>query len=280
MYSFTNLPIYTQYRLAKKWELSRKDDGSVDLEYLDRWQHLHYLGKEAVALMASRLDLNENSNVLDIGCGVGGAARYLAQNFSCNITGIDVQAALLKISQDINQTLELDKKITLVNGDALHEKFDGQRFDVWFCILVLVHLKHRKELLSHVKSLLKPQGKFYLEDFIVKSELSRNQRKLLEQIACPMMTTKAEFVEELRHCGYQNIQTEDVTSIWEPWVQQRFQNLLESKAQFINQFGKEDFEHLSFFYGCIASLFEERVIGGIRIWGSATQSIPLWYYER
>ena len=51
----------------------------------DQW---HYHGTQAVELAASRLQIGALSDVLDIGSGIGGPARYLAYRYRCRVTAV------------------------------------------------------------------------------------------------------------------------------------------------------------------------------------------------
>ena len=61
--------------------VSRKDISGVD--------EFHVRGAVVSRELAITAGIN-NSKVLDIGCGIGGPARMLADEFDCNFTGIDL----------------------------------------------------------------------------------------------------------------------------------------------------------------------------------------------
>ena len=59
----------------------------VDLFPIDQY---HARGIAATVDLGKRMPILENQRIIDIGCGLGGPARYFAKQFKCFITGIDI----------------------------------------------------------------------------------------------------------------------------------------------------------------------------------------------
>ena len=45
----------------------------------------------------------EDSRVLDVGCGIGGPARYLAHSYGCRVDGIDLTAELIETGRMLTE---------------------------------------------------------------------------------------------------------------------------------------------------------------------------------
>lgn len=71
---FTFLDSYNQYSCAYF-------NGTGDLEDAQ---------KNKMELICKKLNLNKNDHVLDIGFGWGGLARYMAENYGCTVTGVNI----------------------------------------------------------------------------------------------------------------------------------------------------------------------------------------------
>src|SRR5713101_7531956 len=61
----------------------------------------HIRGREATIELASQVGLNSNHKVLDVGSGVGGASRYLAAAYGCQVIGLDLTAEYCRVAQSL-----------------------------------------------------------------------------------------------------------------------------------------------------------------------------------
>ena len=68
---------------------------SVTVEQLAPVDHLHARGFPATVELADRLPIREGQHLVDIGCGVGGPARYIAKRFGCKVSGVDITPAFV-----------------------------------------------------------------------------------------------------------------------------------------------------------------------------------------
>ena len=60
-------------------ELGKEKTGDLSTSELSSFDQLHYHGTEAIDYAIAKCDINEKSKVLEIGSGIGGPSRYIAQ---------------------------------------------------------------------------------------------------------------------------------------------------------------------------------------------------------
>ena len=122
---------------TRKGVLARIDDVLKELghdpqvltpEILATVEHLHSGGLATTRDQAERLTLTANSRVLDIGCGIGGPARYLANTYGCRVDGIDLTPELVETGLVLTERCGLADRVTLQLGDALDPPFADETF--------------------------------------------------------------------------------------------------------------------------------------------------------
>ncbi len=78
--------------------------------------------------------VSESDHVLDAGCGVGGAALYLAENRNLPVTGITLSEKQLEFSKQNAIKRGLDDKVSFQLMDFTQTSFEDESFDmIWAC---------------------------------------------------------------------------------------------------------------------------------------------------
>lgn len=97
----------------------------------------------------------DGSNILEFGCSDGQLARYVKDNKSCTVFGIDISNEAVKAAMPyLSGGLVAD-----IERDGWEEKLSGMEFDVILFSDVLEHLKNPEEVLKKAVNFLKPDGR-------------------------------------------------------------------------------------------------------------------------
>lgn len=110
-----------EYGWSQSFHFSRFYKGEAFLASLAR--HEHYL--------AAQMNLRPGMRVLDVGCGVGGPAREIAQFTDCQIIGLNNNEFQIQRARKYTQKAGLENQVTFVKGDfmKLSEQFGEGYFD-------------------------------------------------------------------------------------------------------------------------------------------------------
>ena len=125
------------------------------------WPSLDFTLEEAQRLkkahIAAKLNLKSGMNVLDIGCGWGGMAIYLAQNFDVNVVGVTLSDEQLALGRARVKELGLENKVDLRLQDYRHVP---ETFDRVVSVGMFEHVgvAHYLEYFSKIKELLTEDG--------------------------------------------------------------------------------------------------------------------------
>lgn len=110
-----------------------------------------------LALICEKLQLKPGMRVLDIGCGWGGLASWMAKNYRVSVTGVTISAEQQKLAQD--RCAGLDVNILLQDYRDLQDQFDRI---VSVGMFEHVGPKNYKTYFEVVDRNLKPDGLFLL----------------------------------------------------------------------------------------------------------------------
>ncbi|MBT5866985.1 MAG: methyltransferase domain-containing protein [Ilumatobacter sp.] len=92
----------------------------ADLAPVDEF---HIGGRGATVDVCEQLDVQPGSAVLDVGCGIGGTARFISSTFGCEVTGIDLTAEYVEVARSISEATHMADQLTFETGNALDMPF-------------------------------------------------------------------------------------------------------------------------------------------------------------
>ena len=119
-----------------------------------------------VPKMASQLDLNVFKKVLDLGSGYGGGPRYLAKNFGCHVTCLNLSEVQNERNEQFNLERGLDHLIDVVYGSFEEIPLEDNSFDVVWSQDAIVHSSNRDQVVAEAFRVLKPGGHFIFTDLM------------------------------------------------------------------------------------------------------------------
>lgn len=137
---------------------------TVTINDLAPVDEFHIGGRIASQHFLAQLNLTPQHHVLDIGCGLGGAARYAAKHFQCKVTGIDLTPEYISTGQALCSWVQLDKLIDLHQGSALAMPFKANSFDCAYMMHVGMNIADKFQLFNDVARVLRCGAYFGVYD--------------------------------------------------------------------------------------------------------------------
>jgi ubiquinone/menaquinone biosynthesis C-methylase UbiE len=126
---------------------------TTDLATVDEF---HIRGRKATLELAEKMNLNADSNVLDIGSGLGGPARTLAETYGCRVTGIDLTQAFCDAAAAMSDWVGLGKRVSFRQGDATNLPFANNEFDAAMTIHVAMNIAAKDKMYMEAHRVIKP----------------------------------------------------------------------------------------------------------------------------
>lgn len=129
----------------------------------------HTRGILATAELATAAGIEPSTRVLDLGCGIGGPARYLAATFGCKVTGVDLSPSFVDAATYLSARCGLSGRVTFQVGDALRLPFDDAAFDTVFLQHVAMNIEDRHGLYREMRRMLTPGGRLAFYDLVLRN---------------------------------------------------------------------------------------------------------------
>src|SRR5690606_29033436 len=114
----------------------------------------------ATLQLARRMELTTGCHVLDIGSGLGGPARTLAEAHGCRVTGLDLSPDFCETARQLSRWVGLNDRCDFVEGDATALPFDAGTFDAAMTIHVGMNIEAKSANYSNAHRTMKPSRIF------------------------------------------------------------------------------------------------------------------------
>ena len=151
-------------RILSKLQDFGIDTDNLTQEILAEIDHVHGGGYPNTIEHAKLARLTPDMTVLDIGCGIGGPARYFAAAFGCRVTGVDLTQEFVDVAAMLTQRCGMQDRVDFRCADAVDLPFADDAFDSVWCLNVTMNIQDRERLYGEVRRVLKGGGQFALSE--------------------------------------------------------------------------------------------------------------------
>jgi len=137
---------------------------SVTIEDLAPLDEFHIGGRLATDNLLDQLSFSKNDHILDVGCGLGGASRFIADKLNNRVTGIDLTQEYIDVGKTLCAWVGLDNQVSLHQGSALSMPFEDQAFDGAIMLHVGMNIEDKPRLFAEIYRVLRPGASFAVYD--------------------------------------------------------------------------------------------------------------------
>ena len=137
---------------------------ALTLEDLAPVDQFHARGLPATVELADRLPIRAGQHIVDIGCGLGGPARYIAKRFNCKVSGVDITGPFVDAGNKLSALLSMGDRVTIEQGDGQHLPYRDAQFDGGYTQHVTMNVADRHAFFAEAYRVLKPGAFFALTE--------------------------------------------------------------------------------------------------------------------
>ena len=161
-------------------------------------------------IMSGLADLGPAISVLDLGCGYGSTARYLARTHGCKVTGINISEKELELARLRAAEAGLEHLLNFEQGDFHNLLYENESFDVVWSQEAFLHGADKSLIISEARRVLKSGGTLIFTDIVVRSETPASDReRIYDRISSPEMWDSEDYRRCLVDQGFTIREEED-----------------------------------------------------------------------
>ncbi|DBA79597.1 TPA: hypothetical protein ACH3X1_008283 [Trebouxia sp. C0004] len=172
--------------------------------------------------------IDQATEMVDVGCGIGGSSRHISKKFGCRAEGITLSPVQADRANSISQSQGLGEKVNYQVADALHQPFRDGQFDLIWSMESGEHMPDKAQFISELSRVCKPGGKILIVTWCHRNlqpgetQLKANEEALLDSICkayyLPKWCSINDYEKLFEENGLQGVKTadwsEEVAPFW------------------------------------------------------------------
>ncbi len=160
------------------------------------------------------LEIDRSSHVLEVACGSGGPALFMARETGCRVTGVDLHVAGVAAANASAAEQGLSDQARFMQTDAREPlPFEDASFDALLCIDSINHMYDRSRVLGEWHRVLRSGGRVLFTDPITVTGMVRREEMVARSQGMGefVFTAPGYDTTLLEAAGFEDIAVEDVT---------------------------------------------------------------------
>jgi ubiquinone/menaquinone biosynthesis C-methylase UbiE len=147
-----------------------KPDGHLTTDDLAAIDQFHTGGKAATLKLAELAAFEAGWRVLDVGGGLGGPARVLAESHGCQVTVLDLTPEFCEVGAWLTERAWLIDQVTFKVGDALAMPFADGAFDAAWTQHSSMNISDKDTLYREIHRVVRPGGRLAFHEIMAGPE--------------------------------------------------------------------------------------------------------------
>ena len=166
-----------------------------------------------VERVASKVDfLSKADRVLDLGAGYGGAGRYLATRFGCEVDCLNLSDVQNERNRQLTRAAGLSDRVHVVHANFESVPGPDARYDVVWSQDAILHSGARGRVLSEVARVLKPGGHFVFTDPMQTDDCPPDVlQPVLDRIHLDSLASPGFYRKHLAALGFEEVDFDQMT---------------------------------------------------------------------
>jgi ubiquinone/menaquinone biosynthesis C-methylase UbiE len=119
---------------------------------------MHDMVERIAGVAEEYSELGPDATLLDLGCGLGGPGRLVADRFGSRIIGVDLLPLRVELAQALAEMTGMSDRASYRVADATRLAFDAASFDHVWMLDVSMHIRDKAALFAEISRVVRPGG--------------------------------------------------------------------------------------------------------------------------
>lgn len=248
-------------------------EGSLHWGYFDQLADLH--AKDFLPAcqrwneyMLEQSGITADSCVLDIGCGNGNTAVWLATQTGCEVVGLDLSSVRISNAEDLARQ-HPSLRLSFHKASATSLPFSDRFFTHVWSQATLYHIHDRELALREIQRVLKEKGIFLFDDLVTPvEEITETARRYVyNRLLFEPTFSQESYGKKLTQLGLMAVQVKDLSEH------------LNKSYELLSELAQERYPELSAAYEKMCSAIASRQVGWCFYLCEKISDRLSWIYE-
>ncbi|MEE2681991.1 MAG: methyltransferase domain-containing protein [Planctomycetota bacterium] len=147
-----------------------RDPTALQVEDLGEFDEFHVGKREASRRLAPLLGLSQGDSLIDVGCGIGGPARFFADATGARVTGIDLTPDFIEAATELTRLVGLSERVRFQLASGTDLPFADGSYEAATLMHVGMNIEDKRTLLSEMARVTRPGGRVLVYDLMRTDE--------------------------------------------------------------------------------------------------------------
>ncbi|CAB3369821.1 Hypothetical predicted protein [Cloeon dipterum] len=196
--------------------------------------------------LTKKMNLQPGQRVLDVGCGIGGSAFYLAKTYGVQVLGLDLSRNMINKAQQYQGELDepVKRLVDFQVADVLKVNLPAESFDAVYSRDAILHIGNKEELFAKLLSWVKPGGQLLITDYARGQEQCGQEFEDYVAGRGYRLLTVPQYGKLLEEAGWKEVEAVDNTKEFVAVMKRELELLSSIKDSFITEFSQKDYNDL------------------------------------
>jgi SAM-dependent methyltransferase len=212
---------------------------------------------EAIELTLRSVPRRADQLLLDVGCGLGGTAKYVQDHGWGTVVGLDAEPESIARARQLYPSIEFHVCDVLQASSVI-----GGKYDVIYLFNAFYAFDDQPRALAGLARLAAPSGRLILFDYTDRGGYDSNPLMCDGEPLIPYPVRLSAIGDTLYRAGWQLTEVEDLTAAYDHWYDSLVRRMDAKRAQIVDFVGTDGFAFVRSTYVGLRGAIQSGSLGG------------------